>query len=495
MANITMTYGDYNFRPVPIINIAKSTQKQNDNAQFGTVYDFSLNGTLTAIPTGGLYNVLNLQNQLLSGVRDEGRPFVVSCDGTILISGYPRITQQPQFSESSNNWVYSSPYSMSLQFDNELVYDPANTGLAPPYVADITENWTIEQIEDSSYFSISLGSGINDVNPYQFRLTHNVSAVGKAHYVGDQQLQKQAWQQARDAVVPLLGYNNSFLVNSGVINLNTSGFNAFNHIRTAQTDIKGGSYSVDESWFILNTGQNSGYKAIEDYTVDINTDNENGNVTNITIQGTVQGLEEREYGVNPGDYTISSSKYTNASGLFFNVVNNRLYSRAAIFVNGVADRPLNITPLVKTISHSPNRGSISYSYSNNDRPALCISGAVFENFTVSDTYPNDIYAALTILGRSSGPVLQSLSTSGIRNRDLSFEVRLKPVTGCPSSANNVAILMASSPKAQVDTIITAFKQDLMNNYSQVFLNQDTESWNWKQGQYSRNISWSMGYCG
>lgn len=489
MANVAMSYGEYSFSPVPLLNLSREFQKAGDNSLNGVVYNVDLQGTLVSLPTGGLVNITNLQNTIRSGIKDEGRLFLLTCDGSVIISGYPRINSPLSFETSSNNWVFTCPYTIGFQFDELLNYTTDSTGNFPYYISDSSETWNLEFVEDNSFYDFTLETGVKDVNPYQLRLSHSVNAVGKAHY-DENGLTEQAWERARKYVVSRLGYNNTFVASSGVFNFNVTDFSPFNHVRTNAVDVKGGSFSVDESWLVINTGA-AGYNgnATESFTVDIQNSLDSAGVTSLNIQGTIQGLELRNYGTNPGDFSITTSKYANASG-YWGAVQQKLYARVKLIGEGSADRAINPITLSKSIGHNPSQGTITYNYQYDDRPSNCITNSLRESFVVNDTNPNDIFASTIVLGRSAGPILQSIGTSGASSREISIDITMPPVTGCPTSSAAVTTLINSSPKAEVATIVNAFKDELISNNTQVFVNNDTESWDWRSGRYTRNVSWT-----
>ena len=64
--NVFMTYGEYTFSPVPLITISKDSQKTGGGVNLGTLYNLTLEGTVTPFPTGvgGIVNVDRLQDEL-----------------------------------------------------------------------------------------------------------------------------------------------------------------------------------------------------------------------------------------------------------------------------------------------------------------------------------------------------------------------------------------------------------------------------------------------
>ena len=96
----------------------------------------------------------------------------------------------------------------------------------------------------------------------------------------------------------------------------------------------------------------------------------------------------------------------------------RLLNRA----QHVTSQHLNTSPT--SISYSTNdvAGEVTYSLEFNASPYKYFTGAVFENITVEDTYPGDVYTTIPILGRSTGPILQYLYGRTEYKRTLNVEV-------------------------------------------------------------------------
>lgn len=489
MSIVLMTYGAYNFTPVPFMNIHKEYSTQGDSKHIGTIFKVSLDGNLVSI-TGGLAPIEALQSGLRSAFATEGLKFQVTCDGSPLWTAYPRI-KSIDFPKSDNNWVFTSPFTIDMEWDDDP--QPTGTGsngedntIMPPFISDAKEDWSVEVIEDKSKYSLTLTSG-RDTNSQQLRLTHNLSAVGKRRYTGSG-LNMEAWQQAQSWVLPRLSntFNSTFASSSGVLNIDTTTYSGFNHVRSNQVDVGAGSFTATESWIIINpTGTGVAGNAIEDFTVTVRKGIEN-DFTTVSIEGSIQGLESRTYGTNPGDFNITQNKY-DAAIAFWNTIKDtaRVYPRAIYFA-GSLPRTLNTVPLNKSVGHNPVNGVVTYAYEYNDRPSNCISGALTESITITDNHATDVFAEIPILGRSLGPILQSIGTYTSAKREVSIEVVMAPSTGC-----TVALLSATNPKTQVDALLQLYRNDLNSTYSQVFTHTNTESWNPKDGRYSRQIGWTF----
>jgi hypothetical protein len=487
MPNIIMKYGDYSFIPVPFITLSKSDSKTGAGKNVGTVFTLSLSGTLTTLPNpGGLAAIDTLQDTMRAAMDRDGKLFILTCDGTELIKGYPRISQNVQFNTSSDNWIFSCPFTLELEFDEEPYNGGENPSLMPPYILSANESWSVEFEQERNRFELSLDSGsgsITDASPYVLRMTHSVSAVGKMHYEGTGEstgnLDMEAWEQARSYVTSRLGFSDTHLIESGVLNLDASIFGQYNHIRNLNIGEAEGSFSVDESWLVVSSGAGIPGNALEDFTI-TNRNAVDSALTNVSIEGTITGLETRSYGSSPNDFTITQTKYDSALA-YWNVVKNRLYYRA----QHVSDTNVNPDTISNVVGHNPVGGVITYSYEFDDRPCNFIAGSKSETIVISDQNPIDIYATIVIPGRSYGPILQGLNTISEFSRSVDIDILVSPPTGC----SNIMTAINSSPASGVKELLCDVEQDMYSTYSQVFKSRDEENWDIKTGRYSRGVTW------
>jgi len=480
---ITMTYDGYPVSPVPVISINKEYQKTADSTSLGTLFKVNLNGTIYA-ESGGLSSIMAKQDEIRAAFDEDGKLFQIMCDGSPLLTCYPRINSIV-FNESPNNWVITCPFTIDLEFDEEpaptgsFTYGGENTGLMPPFVSSADENWQIEFADENSYYNL----GGSDYNSVRLRLTHTISAVGKRRYTGSG-LEKAAWEQARDYVLPNLGYNSTFAGGSGVLNITVANFSGYNHMRSNSIDAKAGSYSVTENWILT-----SGDKAIEDFTVEVRKGIDS-DLTSVSIQGSIQGLETRVYGTAPGQFSITQSKFAAASGYWATTASTRVLTRAQTFATASsATRPLNSMVVSRSVGYNPPNGSVTYNYEYNDRPSNCVANSFIENISVSDTNPADVFAEIPILGRSAGPILQDMGTVTSRKRNVSVDVVMAPSTGCTTTLFNT-----TNPSGDVNTIIQYFYAELTGSYGQVFKSADSSTWEPKTGRYTRQVEWTIGNC-
>ena len=101
------------------------------------------------------------------------------------MEAYPRINSL-EFTPSNNNWVQTAPFTIELEYEDEV----AGT---PPYILSASDTWNVEFNQDNKKFSLDL-STVNasnqdpttyygeDTNPTELRISHTVTAQGLAHY-------------------------------------------------------------------------------------------------------------------------------------------------------------------------------------------------------------------------------------------------------------------------------------------------------------------------
>lgn len=500
MANATtMRYGDYYFSPVPFMSFSKEHQRTDDQTPVGLLYVVTLNGTVTDLPNQtGITKNISISRGIRNAFLSDGRYFEVKCGGDILFSGCPRI-RNIQFDESQDNWVFTIPFTIELEFDVDTSYGEAS-GLYPPYIESLSEEYSFEFMEDRKHFDIDL-STITDQQPtyyygqdnnqlYIIRATHSVSAKGKRHFTCSSgtpsgSLDKLAWQQAREAVLPLLGATLDPV--SGVMNLPTGTSSIFDHYRTNTVGVYDGTFSVVENWLFMPSAVNSSGedRATEDFTISVNKSLET-DLTVASIEGSIQGLETINY---TGVYSITEKAYDAAQN-YWNFIQPRVFSRVQYVGEAEANRNYNPIPLTETVGHNPSKGTITYSYEFDDRPCNFITGALTENFSITDNFPTDIFAILPVLGRARGPVLQAINTVSEQTREVAIEAVMPLPTGCSS----ITDFDLNNPQVNVENLFCEFEAQITGAYEQVFKNVDTQNWNPRTGRYSRNVTWTIQNC-
>lgn len=484
MSTINLTYGGYDFAgqagPIPLLTINKSYQRAADGSRVGERFNITLEGTLRPSGGDGLLPIDTMQDAMLSGFSQDGQHFYLTCDGSPIISQYPRINNI-RFDKSNNNWYQTCPYTIELEWDGSGISGST-------YLESVEERWNVEISKENSLYGWTY-SGTGDTNTVVINISHNVSAKGLAHYDGGG-LTKPAWQHARDFVSTKLGWDNSFISQTGVLNLDGPDFSGFNHARLVNIDQYGGSYSVDESWVALDVTNypNNAGNAIEDFTVTVNKAVEEG-TTSVDIQGNIQGLELVQY--DPS-YSVTMTKWASASGYWENI-KPKLFGRCRMIGEQESSREFNPLPLRNSVGHNPTRGVISYNYSYNDRPCNIISNASYERIQVQDIYPTDVFVEVVIPGRAYGPILQNINTVTSSQRTVNIDAVLNPATGCGSISG--MLLAKSYAKTQAEEFLALMELEISGSNVQMFKSQDTDGFDHKTGRYTRNTTWTYNQCG
>lgn len=494
-----MSYGGADLVPVPLISIEKTFQKNRAGVAIGTVLVVTLRGNIIDLD-GNLPGILNEQIRYVRSVFDkDGKYFEITCNGETLFEGYPRIIQNITFEQSPDNWVFTCPYSVVLEFDNEphdvnTNYVPVSgenigtsASLMPPFISDAADTWSFEFDQQISRYNLTI-TGITDTSPYLVRATHDVNAVGKSHYDGPNLsgvLTKQAWEWAKDYVNTKLNQSPFIPLASGLLNINTGGWGIYDHFRVQKVSETEGTFGISETFLLASNISG----VIEDFNVEIRRSAVDV-FTNVNIQGTIQGLENRTYGLPPTGLTVNTTKFANATGYFGLIKDGLLiFPRAQSIVSsdGVI---LNSEPLTKIVASSPTKGTVSYQYEFNNRPSNCIAGAKQESISISDENPSDVFSKIVVMGRAQGPILQSFNTVTEFRRTVNIDALVSPPTGCAFST----LTGTNNPNASATSVLCTFESDLRTRYNKVYKERDATNWDPKAGRYNRSVTWVAVDC-
>jgi len=499
MTVVTMQYGDYVFRPVPKMEVTRQLLRRGDTKEIGRIYEIALNGTL--VSTTPCFSCVDaLEDALESGVVQDGLLFLLTCDDQVVLSGFPRISQNLLFHDTGDNKVFTSKYSLGFQFDDTDSIDGSNQPFdtcSKAYIESFTEDWQFD-FADKAYFQWTLPDATVENNPlYVVKVVHNMTAKGRRHFKGPDvdipHLSREAWEEAKSYLECYVGLNSNFQLQSGVLNLGVAVTGIFDHIRTISIGEAEGTCSISENWLILDTGNLPG-RALEDFTVstrkEINTA-----LINVSVEGTITGLELRNYhDGTTTNYSVDQTKFANASG-YYGVIKNRLYQRAKLAYNDVntTSLSLNPIPLNSVVGWSPTNGVVSYNYSFDSRRPNCLPNSISEVLHVQDGGLTDRFVQIVIPGRSQD-LLQDLNTKTPPTRSVSFEAVFEPPSICPTGITNVAGFMAQSNKDKINAILESFQLQLESTYTQVFVTENTFNWDTQAGRVSASKAWILGNC-
>ena len=77
-------YGDYNFRPRPLLSISSQPLKTPDGSGFGVQHDITLDGDILLtgleVAASGINLVFNKIEALKNALNEDGCPLVIQCD-------------------------------------------------------------------------------------------------------------------------------------------------------------------------------------------------------------------------------------------------------------------------------------------------------------------------------------------------------------------------------------------------------------------------------
>jgi hypothetical protein len=503
---IVFKYGDYSFDPRPLFTVNKEAIKTASLTGLATKYTVSLEGNI--IPTGidpiggnkaGLTEVLSGAATLRDAFAHDFQLLYLQCNTSdALISGYPKVNSI-NVTNSSDNYIKRADYTIELEMpsltggfhsdglgikgpDGSITGDFSSHGLI-----SLSDEFTVEFANEQIGGTVWLGGDASNVLttlPPVFSIQRSLSAQGNP--VGSVTGYVEPWKIASGYVISHLGITPEM---TGLHNLlSLSGLNVANNYRTITVNKTEGTVDAVET-FITYTGSNP---ALEDFEVSIER-SQDSPFTTIDMNGTVQGLSTLNYSANP---VTGVPKIVSALNAWSGVggISGALPIRAQTVYNNLPKRKVNMAgsintdPLAESIGYNLTEGIVSYSYSYDDRPINCYTGALNESISFTYNQPNDVFASLVILGRSRGPLFQAINTSGAETRDLSIDAII-PVQGfC-----NDLTYYTGAPIAYAD-FLAAYETQLGHAYDQIFTNSFTQTWEPKVGHFTLNKSWTLGKC-
>jgi len=375
------------------------------------------------------------------------------------------------------------------------------------FVNNVSESWSLEA--DESLGETRANNLGGEVIPMSYRLTHSMSANGKAHYFPkdsdpDDVVKVPAWKNAQLYVQKRLIKPENNLgdlypniknqIGSGTLDL-IKQYRGFNHSRTEEVDVAGGGYTVTDTWLLA-----SGV-AYENYSMSISSDAASPFVS-VSIDGSIKGLSDTPasgyiYGSKHPKNPAKKTSYQNALVKYKEVskdgkfgVGSDVYKRA----NNAVAVELNSQPNSVSLGTNEYDGTITYNLSFDNRPTNIISGVVSESISINDTYPGDVFAMVPVIGRKTGPVLQYIGGRTEYKRDVNIEL-VMDYTDLPYG-NDRKSLMLQKPslveptRSQLKLLIQELSPGKEPGVRKYFIAPPTESWSPKEGRYGFQLSWT-----
>jgi len=518
-------YGSFNFiadsgYPVPQISISVDQDRDGAGRAIGSKTVISLEGLVYAASGSRGFEILtSKESGLREAFRYDGQLLQIGCTGVggsnlpPYFSGYPKVNRYTA-DKTDNYWVNTIAYSIELQIES------SGNGSGIFAVSSTQDEWNIETLDDNSFVNNPVGANIlrqaltipEGSGFPTYRVSRTLGAVGKFIPTGQGGLGISPVENAKKWVT----YQASTGINiSGII----SGLQLYNFTRAISLSDIDGSYRITDNWIAVPSGALSG-NYIESYTVESSLDN--SYLRSVVLNGTIKGLEPFNTGVIYQNTTlgsgISGSLYATAAGPVrigstskfdkaisgYSGVKNRLYDRAQSFLAksndpsgifrrffGKDEAPLNPLPLSITEGFNPTEGTVTYSWTYNNRPLNLVSGSISEVLTVNDNFPTQQVAEIFVLGRRLGPILQDLGTYTTASRDVTFEVIMLRPTGLSG------LKFPKTAYTAITGIVETFNPAYLfgaGNQCKSFVKTNTENWNVSEGRFVKTKGWSWTKC-
>lgn len=513
----TVSYNSQKLIPAPFVNIQKSYIQTGNGTNIGSNYQINVIGTLFAykgspmssgsfwgntgyppdeiVPNSArLDSLLRKQEAIRSLFSTNGKSFEIQSE-----NGGPPLKFNPRIVSinfEDGIWVDQCKYTIQMEAeflsvfgnitpeDNYLVQveSVAGSGVENKfvYLQSANESYNIEYDQDRDIFLVS----------------HELSAQGKNVYNPN----ITGYESAKNWVLSKMGISNEMNA-PGVWSNSFGQSNGYDYNRVQRSSEINGNFEVSESWIF------SSKPYTEQYTVEVNQ----GDVTQVTIQGEVQGLASRTLNtvgneklgsMNPSGVQYGD-RYMAASGAFYGSadIKGKAYTRALELANVLY---INPRPIQWSTSTNKRVGLINYNFVFDSSPPAVIPGARFESIIINDNLPSDVFAIIPVLGRKKGPVIQSIGTVTERRRTLTVEVALTGVISTTTQKLQLlnyrpdysAIVEAAKPTIIPSTNLSNSNPNITTSgikvnpqATKIYVEQDTETWDINTLRGSKNITW------
>jgi hypothetical protein len=350
----------------------------------------------------------------------------------------------------------------SGQFFNEPGTTVTALGGKPIYLSSADENWQIDfagnrkgELIPHTPPALNCDAASHNIDHRQtqvYAITHTITATGKNAYDGNGLIRKP-WENAKlwvDGKVGLPTENDNYTKNfEDIFGFGTGpsgdydNYKFYNHIRSKNADYSAGTYTVTETWILAKTDATTNHNVFDECNVDLNYDRNTGLAT-VNVAGTITGLETRKSCTigerTDADYdNVTESAFAAAKDYYDAVYNPpniigthsfSIYEYAKKCFDeqyihhefedslGTSLKPGHIS---KTIAQNVPNGTISYSFVFNNRPQFVMHSKT-ETYTASDQKAVWKYASLEVPGRSSGPVIQNMSTKEVAQITITADI-------------------------------------------------------------------------
>lgn len=410
-------------------------------------------------------------NPVVSGIA---KPIKVSIrgwdDGTSPGSGlaFQGIVDDISF-DADGMWARPSTYTITIR--NASFLYPANEGtfddngnenvpsgsVSGYFISSLSENFDIQE-DGRTTLSFIDKAGVQNSKEFEksnkvYTVNRSITAVGSPVYDEDGLYLRNLapWQQASGFIYEYLQLGSgqlpdsrhAFIDDSGIF---ASGYTASNFNYQEAIDKEAGTYSLTETYTVYSTGTgiSPSYPVIEQVTIDQSIEENERNVFN--VQGTIQGLNSED------GFATENNAFNNALAYYSGVIDTGEIPVAYQYARGTLAGSgwLHPKPLSKSVAKDFAAGTISYTYSFDDRPPNFIPGSISESIQINDTYPGEIFSTTPVIGRAQ-PVLQYLNSRSEYKRSLSINVTMGNPSESYSYQGDIDNIINSTGVMQGDT--------------------------------------------
>jgi len=455
--------------PAPLVSINKSYIRDSKNNKLRPEFRIRLTGTAVNIGSsldspgtsdnstfGNMNDILAEQERIRNLFSNDGGRLEIEAPeggGPNTVDCYC-IVDSVNFSPST--WTARCEYTVEL-----ITYELfRNDG-----TEDVQE---IEQTNDSWSIQENPNGTVS--------LTHTLSAVGVTMYsssgINDAQLLAKTWCQDRshsisDGEISPINVR-SVNLDEFIINTAASG-NYWNMSKSERAGIESNSWEINET-FIYNPSGTS----TENYSVSLSTSEGNPFSYVVNVNGQIAG-----YSDNNNEFR---SKSNAASGYWESTVKPNLFTRISSKVP--LGYTVNPSPISTQISFNETEGTMGYTYVYNASSGNLIENSSDESINIVDTGSADVFAEISVPGRTNGPVVQYMNTKTLPQRSVSITATI-PVE--PYVLNESTVNTKYLQKPNTDSLINALKPSAGKYY----ITQNTEEFNPLRGAYSRTVAWTL----
>jgi hypothetical protein len=423
-AAVIVSYDGVDIVPGPLISMTVEPQFNDVGVRQSTKTRITLANSIVILPSGSYEQLFVYQQDLRTVFANDYKDLVIRAGpanrtlpvGTIISSGLrPKVVSVD---------IPADLHVLRFEYNIELEDSTAASGVSG-VTSSFSNQWSFRENPDSCTLDV----------------THTVSADGI-------QGEPDAFENAMRAVQAVLGIQNLPLSLPSFAQPNASGGFGFTHPsnpiggpifevsvqREETADVANGSYSVTEVFTIVSgvpfyfTRRNSSYQ-----------EDQNG-VTNVTVDGTVQGLGRT---LAPGDPEGSVGFQRALSGFINHVRPNLRWEASGIYVRHhaapFASGLIFNNPTSYSVAENKCRGTIDFSITYSDNLAINLPSGIAESqSSIQRVDGIELIVSHVIPLRRIGNLLQSINTTTEGTVTISASARAEN-TGDPKADTNRAI--------------------------------------------------------